>query len=82
MTELRTLPRGAGFDPGEKGRSDRFGEAFPGTAAFYIGKECGANASEVLSMGVQKLHDDPVMFLEKDPEYAAYVLGILSGELR
>jgi hypothetical protein len=66
----------------EEGRKDRFDEAFPGSSAYYVGKDYGRGATEIMSMGLQKLHEDPVGFAEKDPEFCKFVLGILDGSLR
>ncbi len=68
------------YDADEKGRSDRFGEAF-GRQAHYVGKHYD-DATEITSMGLQKLHEDPVGFAEKDPEYVKFLLGLLRGTLR
>lgn len=81
-----------GYWKHERGRKDRFGLAFDSDAAdaWYCGKEYRRKdrdpktrwGTEILSMGVQKLMTDPVKFARMDPEYCAYVLGILDGSLR
>ena len=38
-------------------------------------------ASEILSTGIQQLHNDPVGFFEKDPEMFEFVTGLLRGQL-
>ncbi len=70
-----------GFDSHEKGRKDDFDKAFPGAGAYYVGKHY-AHATEVLSMGVQKLYEDPGKFATADPEYFKFVVGMLNGDLR
>ncbi len=66
---------------GEKGRKDNFDKAFPDPAEhYYIGKNYN-NASEVLSMGLQKMYRDPINFAKQDPEYFKFVLGICDGSL-
>jgi hypothetical protein len=70
------------FDDNEFGRKDRFDEAFEPKAAYYIGKKYGGGVNEILAMGVQKLFEDPAGFAAKDPEYCAFVVGILRGTLR
>lgn len=77
---------GGGFKRSETGNEDDFGklwEGVPGhrTSAFYVGKRYAGGATEVLSMGTQLLHEDPVRFFKKDPEYFKFVVGTLSGEL-
>ena len=49
--------------------------------AFYTGKEYN-NASEILSMGLQLLYEDPVTFARHDLEYFKFIVGILRGDLR
>lgn len=65
----------------EAGRKDRFEDAF-GDQAHYVGKDYGGRATEILSMGLQKLHDDPVHFARADPEYFKFVVGVAGGHLR
>ena len=69
-------------DPGEMGRKDRFDETFGERQAYYVGKDYGRQATEIFSMGLETLYDDPVGFVTKDSEYARYILGILDGSLR
>lgn len=73
---------GHGYGTTEVGAKDKFDLAFPESAAYYIGKEYNLEATEVLSMGVEMLYSDPAGFARKDPEYCAFVLGILDGSLR
>lgn len=72
--------------PGHKDENlafdDDFGRAFSETEAWYIGKQYDFGATEVLSMGLQKLVEDPANFIKKDPEYAKFVLGLLTGKTR
>ena len=49
--------------------------------AFYTGKEY-KNASEILSMGLQLLYEDPVTFARYDREFFKFIVGILRGDLR
>jgi hypothetical protein len=70
-------------DPGEMGRKDRFRDAMGSDySAHYAGKDYGKDASEITSMGLQKLHEDPVKFVRADREYARHIFGILDGSLR
>lgn len=70
------------FEADEFGRDDDFGKAFPGHAAYYVGKDYGGHLTEVIAMGVQKLYEAPTQFMAQDPEYAKFILGILDGSLR
>ena len=36
-------------------------------------------STEVLSMGLQFLHDDPLTFVLGDPEYYQFVMNLLRG---
>ena len=49
---------------------------------WYVGKDYGAKATEIISMGLQYFHNDPSGFCQKDPEFATFILGILDGSLR
>jgi SPP1 gp7 family putative phage head morphogenesis protein len=75
----------------ELGREDDFASAFqqkiPALTeeriyerALYTGKYY-QGATEVLSVGVELLYDDPVRFAERDPEWFDFVVGILRGDL-
>lgn len=49
----------------------------------YVGKSYGddpSSASEILTMGVQLMYEDPVLFALEDPEYFDFIYGILRGE--
>ena len=75
--EMRDL-YGSFYDKGEKGRKDHFDQAFgDGSHAYYVGKDYPDGATEVLSMGIQKLHNDPLDFMKKDPEYFEFVISVL-----
>lgn len=73
---------GERFDEDEIGWDDKFGRAFSPVEARYVGKDYKGRGTEILSMGLQKLYEDPVGFAKKDPEYCKFVLGILDGSLR
>lgn len=79
--KLNEIFPGSKYGDNERGRKDKFDEAF-GDAGWYVGKDYGRRSTEILSMGLQKLYEDPLTFAEKDPEYLKYVLGILDGSLR
>ena len=71
-----------GYGPDETGRKDQFGRAFSKGSAYYCGKEYAFGATEIVSMGVEKLYEDGVRFAQQDPEYAAFILGVLNGRIR
>ena len=75
------------FRDNEFGRADDFAKAFGDAEGaerngLYVGKDYGGRATEILSMGVELLYRDPSGFAKRDPEYCAFVLGILDGSLR
>lgn len=72
------------YDPSETGRKDKFDSVFDEnpTHAYYVGKDYGRGGSEIVSMGLQMLYNDPVKLAEKDPEFFHYLSGILDGHLR
>lgn len=79
-TNLQQKFPGSKYKPDEEGRRDRFDLAFGDTSsAYYCGKVYPNGATEVLTMGVQQLFEDPSGFARKDPEYFTFVLGILTG---
>ncbi len=80
-SSLKKLFPNSNYKADETGRADKFGEVFTGSSAYYVGKEY-SGATEVVSMGIQKLYDDPVKFIKKDREYALWIMGILDGSLR
>ena len=78
--DMGTLP-GRGSMKGEMGRKDNFEGAF-GSSAYYVGKDYLSGDTEVVSMGLEKLYTDPVNFARADPEYCAFIVGLLNGRLR
>jgi hypothetical protein len=71
-----------GFDEYERGAKDEFDKAFSEHHAYYCGKDYGEGATEIVSMGIQKLYEDPVRFARLDPEFCKFCMGILDGSLR
>jgi hypothetical protein len=78
----RVYGHSSGYGADEMGRKDHFDRAFPQVEAYYTGKDYGSRATEVLSMGLEKLYNDPVHFAQKDPEFFKFILGICDGSLR
>lgn len=78
----------AGLRASEKGRKDDFDKTFgevsgeSGHRAYYVGKHYDDGATEVVSMGMEKMYKDPVKFAKQDPEYFNFVMGMLGGEHR
>lgn len=81
-TKMKDLYPNSKYKDDEYGRKDDFDKAFDTNGAYYVGKDYNGRFTEVVSMGVQKLYEDPINFAKKDPEYFKFVMGILSGEHR
>ncbi len=74
-----------GYADHEMGNKDEFDKAFDTNSAHYVGKSykdsAGERSTEVITMGVQKIYEDPIGFAEKDPEYFNFIVGVLRGVL-
>jgi hypothetical protein len=83
LRKLKELFPDTNYKDDEEGRDDDFGRAFGAgsRASWYVGKHY-QGATEIVSMGLEKLHADPLGFARDDPEYAGFILGILDGSLR
>lgn len=80
-TKLNEKFPGSGYADHERGRKDQFEKAWgPGSSAYYVGKEYDGN-TEVFSMGLEQLYENPSFFCRQDPEYAAFLIGCLQGVL-
>ncbi len=71
----------------EVGYKDNFDKAFGKHAGYYAGKvyknaEGKITGTEILAVGVEQLYTDPTNFIRKDPEYAAFIMGVLNGKIR
>lgn len=77
--EMKDLFPDYKFEPGELGRKDHFDRAFyfNPALAYYVGKDYPGGETEVISMGIQKLHDSPMEFMKKDPEYFEFIVSVL-----
>jgi hypothetical protein len=64
---------------GEMGRPDDFGRSMDELSAAYVGKTYPDGETEVISMGLEMLYTDPIGFCAKDPEYAAFVINLVSS---
>jgi hypothetical protein len=80
--KLKDVFPGGSYGDDETGARDDFGRVFDGSGAYYVGKTYPDGGTEVVAMGVQALYEDPARFAAADPEYFAFTLGVLRGELR
>lgn len=69
------------WKPGKTYHPDRL-ETPEKSSAYYTGKNYSDGQTELTSMGVQLLFDDPVGFAERDPEFFKYMMGVLDGTIR
>jgi hypothetical protein len=71
LRKMKDVYPGHGYDDHEETRADHFVHA-------YMGKEYGSpNHSEMVSMGLQMLHDDPVGLAKRDPEYFDWIHALV-----
>lgn len=71
-----------GDDPNAELRALYIGKKYPQSQTDAGGKTFHVDPTEITSMGIELLYRDPVGFVERDPEYAAFILGVLNGRLR
>lgn len=69
---LSDLAPNRGYDPDEWAKPDKFLSA-------YMGKSY-PDATEIVSMGIQYLVEDPQLLATKDPEYFDFILGIIQPQ--
>lgn len=77
---LRKLT-GIRYDSSEIARPDKFFNAYCGKMYGSIDGYRNAYATELMSMGVQRLFEDPKGFAKEDREYFDFVIANLRGEL-
>jgi hypothetical protein len=80
--QLNKVLHGSSYDDHEMGAKDDFEKAFGASHAWYVGKRYKHGATEIVSMGIEKLYREPLGFATDDPEYCKFILGILDGSLR
>lgn len=69
---LSVLLNDSGYKPSEVAKPDKFFHP-------YIGKSYGTRATEVLSMGLQRMYEDPVGFATADPGHFDLIFRIMKG---
>lgn len=77
---LRKLT-GISYDSREIARPDKFFDAYCGKMYSASDNYRNAYATELMSMGVQRLFEDPKGFAKEDREYFDFVIANLRGEL-
>jgi len=83
LSRIRDLTGEKGYDRSEMGFEDEFKRSH-GKHGAYIGKDYsdrrGTIATEVISVGMEMMFDDPAAFAAQDPEYFAFVVGFIKGD--
>jgi hypothetical protein len=74
LQTLRKLTGLKGYRADEFAYEDEFQSR---GGSHYMGKPYGDRATEILTMGIERLHDDPGDFAERDPEYFRFILSTL-----
>jgi len=72
LRTLRSLTGISGYKPNEVARKDRF-------LSPYMGRDYKGAAYEILSMGIESLLGGYYNILKDDPDYAAFIIGLLAG---
>ena len=89
--KLRDLFPGSGYDAEEIARGDHWDRGWRGAgqsgerlkrSQFYTGKVYDHANSEIISMGLQLLYENPVGFAIGDPEFFKFIVGIMDGSIR
>ena len=78
VIQMNRKPGMSSLRDDEHGAKDRFDKAFGTSEAYYVGKQYHRD-TEVVSMGLQKLYQDPVGFARRDPEYFQWLTTALRG---
>jgi hypothetical protein len=84
LEQMRALYPNSNYRPTEYTRKDRFKDAYTGVDYGHLGGDIvppntggHPRVSEVVSMGVQHLYEDPEAFARDDPDFFDFVIGIL-----
>jgi hypothetical protein len=75
---------GGGYESWETGNEDDFAKAFNGNrnSAAYAGKKYSSGSTEIISMGLELMYQNPVGFAKRDPEWFRFIAGVLDGTIR
>jgi uncharacterized protein with gpF-like domain len=74
--KLSQLTGKSGYKPSEKAFKDTWTNPYAGKIYQQGGEYY---ASEVISMGIQQLYDDPYAFMANDPGHFHFIVGLLRG---
>ena len=77
--QLNQILGTSGYGSNEVAVADSFPDAYAGKV--YGNWNGTIGATEILSMGLEYLFNDPVAFSVADPEYFDFIIGIVRGWL-
>ena len=77
--QLKAVFPQSGYKLDEYGNKDGFGHLYRegSSSPYYVGKTYPGGNTEILTMGIELIFDDPVSFAKKDPEFFKFVVGVL-----
>jgi hypothetical protein len=73
LVSLKSIS-GGNYDSSEVTKKDKFFSP-------YVGKHYPSGHTEVVSMGLERLHRDPIDFAKDDPEYFSLMVRVARGEI-
>ena len=79
--KLNKITGNSFYGNSEVTKKDKFFSPYCGKVYSVNNEYYGADATELMSMGVQKLFEDPFGFAKEDREYFDFVIGNLRGEI-
>jgi len=77
-TEGESRSQLPGQPAGEIGKKDNFLDTYMGRE--YVTPAGKRYGSEIISMGIQYMQDDPMMFARRDPDYFDFMFNLLRGK--
>jgi SPP1 gp7 family putative phage head morphogenesis protein len=81
LARLDDLLPGHGYDPSEVARPDQFQHPYIGKE--YLDEKTGVRrASEVVSMGLEMMHEDAAEFARRDKDHFAFIYDLVRGRFR
>ena len=77
---LRDITGNKAYDPSEVTKPDKFHDPYVGKT--YQNAAGKTYATEVTSMGIERLHADPIEFAKNDPDYFDHTIKALRGSYK
>ena len=70
-----------GYGSHEKTRKDKFFKSYCGKVYSLNGEYYSADATELMSMGLERIFENPVEFAKEDREYFDFVIANIRGDI-